>query len=144
MNIRFSYITTTSFVVQWDEVDHADNYTVNWRSGNGVGEKTIKSRTCTVRGLTPNTKYNVTVTTSNKCGIGTVSDAFPFITNASINLFITPISMASSKAMATVNAPALQTTMKATLTTAPSTITAVTTSGTAILKTMITPAGTCY
>jgi len=35
MNIRFSDITSTSFVVQWDEVDDADWFNVLWWEDGG-------------------------------------------------------------------------------------------------------------
>ncbi|XP_065911162.1 receptor-type tyrosine-protein phosphatase S-like isoform X3 [Dysidea avara] len=69
MNIRFSDITNTSFIVQWDEVDDADQYIVNWRDyGGSVRESTPSLTPHTITGLTPNTTYVVYVGVINACG----------------------------------------------------------------------------
>jgi len=69
MNIRYNHVTSTSFVVQWDEVDDADQYLVNWRSGSSEAREATTSQTShTITGLTPNTTYDVTVFAINGCG----------------------------------------------------------------------------
>jgi len=66
MNIRYNH---TSFVVQWDEVDDADQYSVNWRGdGSQAREATTSQTSHTITGLTPNTTYYVTVIAINGCG----------------------------------------------------------------------------
>jgi len=79
INIRFSHITSTSFVVHWDEVDDADQYLVNWRIGDGgkAREATTTQTSHTITGLTPNTTYYMIVIAINRCGqSGTGSDVF--------------------------------------------------------------------
>ena len=101
MNIRVSNITSTSFVVQWDEVDDADHYIVNWRGDGSVRESTTSRTSHTISHLSPNTTYNVTVTAGNICGSGTVSDILIVTSNVAIligpsittlSLVTTPIS----------------------------------------------------
>ncbi|XP_065910714.1 tyrosine-protein kinase receptor TYRO3-like isoform X2 [Dysidea avara] len=92
MNIRVSNITSTSFVVQWDEVDDVHWYIVNWKDdGGSVRESTTSLTSHTITQLSPNTTYNVTVTTGNICGSGPVSDILIVTTNVTllIGLFIT-------------------------------------------------------
>jgi len=85
MTIRASKITTTSFVVQWDEVDHADQYIVNWKDGNGVDREAITSRTShTITELSPNMTYYVNVSAINICGAATSRDFLLITTNTSI------------------------------------------------------------
>ncbi|XP_065897630.1 uncharacterized protein [Dysidea avara] len=87
MNIRFSDITNKSFVVQWDEVDDVDLYFVNWRDDSGSVREAATQRTSrTIKRLSPNTTYAVTVTAYNICGIGTVSDTLIVTTNVNISI----------------------------------------------------------
>ncbi|XP_065897604.1 mucin-17-like isoform X2 [Dysidea avara] len=89
MNIRFHDITSTSFVVQWDEVDDADHYIVNWRDdGGSVRESTRLLASITITQLSPNTTYSVTVTAGNICGSGTVSDIL--IVTTDVTLLVGP------------------------------------------------------
>jgi len=75
MNIRFSDITSTSFVVQWDEVVDADWFNVLWWEDGGSTRENITTRTnITIRGLTPNTKYFVSIAAGNICGSVVNSD----------------------------------------------------------------------
>jgi len=49
MNIRVINITSKSFVVQWDEVDDANQYYINWSSvGDGSREVTTSQTSCTI------------------------------------------------------------------------------------------------
>jgi len=87
MNIRASGISNASFIVLWDEVDDADRYFVNWRSGHGVAREAITSRTShNLTGLIPNTTYYATVTASNSCGEGTLSKFLMVITYSWIDI----------------------------------------------------------
>ncbi|XP_065911030.1 uncharacterized protein [Dysidea avara] len=97
-----SNITSTSFVVQWDEVNGADYYIVNWRGGSNVRES-ISQTSIIITQLSPNTTYNVTVTAGNICGSGRVSDILIVTTNGpSISSVTTTTSSISSMvAMAT-------------------------------------------
>ena len=89
INIRVSEISSTSFVVQWDEVDDADHYIVNWRDdGGSVRESTTSLISITITQLSPNTTYNVTVTAGNICGSGTVSDIL--IVTSNVTLLVGP------------------------------------------------------
>ena len=89
INIRVSEISSTSFVVQWDEVDDADYYIVNWRNdGGSVRESTTSLTSTIITQLTPNTTYNVTVTAGNICGSGRVSDIL--IVNTNVTLLVGP------------------------------------------------------
>jgi len=68
MNITVIDITSTSFVIQWKEVDDANQYYINWSSA-GDGSREVTSQTsCTITGLIPNTTYYVTITSVNSCG----------------------------------------------------------------------------
>jgi len=79
MNIRYNHAL---FVVQWDEVDDADKYLVNWSGGGKAKEATTLRTSHTITGLTPNTTYNVTVFAINGCGQSdTGSDVFIVTTN---------------------------------------------------------------
>jgi len=79
MNIRYNH---TSFVVQWDEVDDADKYLVNWSGGGKAREATTLRTSRTITGLTPNTTYYVTVFAINGCGeTSTGSDVLIVTTN---------------------------------------------------------------
>jgi len=79
MNIRYNH---ASFVVQWDEVDDADKYLVNWSGGGRIREATTLQTSRTITGLTPNTTYVVTVFAINGCGESdTSSDVFIVSTN---------------------------------------------------------------
>ena len=91
MNIRASNINTTSFVVQWDKVDDADQYIVNWRANGDDVERTFftPNASCTMRGLTPNTNYSVTVTAKNFCGNGTINIFF-LVTSTNGTVLVTP------------------------------------------------------
>jgi len=72
MNVRYSDVNSTSFFVQWDEVDGADQYIVRWRNGSSSVREAVTSQTShNITGLTPNTTYNVTITARNSCGLGT-------------------------------------------------------------------------
>jgi len=90
MNIRASNITKTSFVVQWDEVDDADGYSVKWRvngdkNGNdGKSGVSTSNTSHTIRELTPNTSYSVTVTAKNGCGNSNISNSLLVTTNMTI------------------------------------------------------------
>ncbi|XP_065910952.1 uncharacterized protein [Dysidea avara] len=103
-----SNITGTSFVVQWDEVNGADYYIVNWRGGSNVRES-ISQTSITITQLSPNTTYNVTVTAGNICGSGIVSDILIVTTNSTIlvgpsissSVMTTTSSISSMVAMAT-------------------------------------------
>jgi len=76
-NVRVSNITDASFVVQWDALDDADQYFVNWRNGNGSVREAVTLRTShIITGLTSNTIYRVTVTAFNGCGIGLNSNIY--------------------------------------------------------------------
>jgi len=68
MNIRCSDVTSTSFVVHWDEVDNADQYFVNWKIGDIAREAIISQTSHSIAGLTPNATYYVTVSAANSCG----------------------------------------------------------------------------
>jgi len=83
MNIRVSNITSTSFVVLWDEVDDADWYSVRWRNRYHIGSARETTTSYNLTRLTPNRSYNVTVIAINTCGPGTSSDVFIAMTNAS-------------------------------------------------------------
>ena len=111
MNIRATNITNTSFVVQWDEVDDADQYTVNWRSDGNAKEAFTTRTSCTVRELTPNTTYYVTVTARNSCGHG-ASNNFLNVKTSGLNTLVTPLlsSMASSTSSTNVYNPSTITT----------------------------------
>jgi len=79
MNIRYNH---ASFVVQWDEVDDADKYLINWSGGGKAREVTTLRTSHTITELTPNTTYNVTVFAINGCGqSATGSDIFIVTTN---------------------------------------------------------------
>jgi len=110
VNIRFSDITTTSVVVQWDDVDNAYHYVLNWNDDDGAGREAVIAQTSrTIAGLTPNTVYSVTVFARNVCGRGIVSDAFQVITNASsMSSYTAPT---SSRTRATANSPAITITL---------------------------------
>ena len=93
MNIRFSDITNTSFVVQWDEVDDVDLYIVNWSDdGGNARESTISRTSTTITQLSPNTTYNVTVTAISCGKIGTSSGTFKVTTNIWNAIQLTSIS----------------------------------------------------
>jgi len=109
MNMRASNITNTSFVVHWDEVDDANRYIIKWRGSDGiVGENTTSQASCTVRGLTPNTKYNVTVAARNSCGCGTGSN-ISFVTTSGMTTSVIPLlsSIASTTSSINVNNPSI-------------------------------------
>ena len=89
MNIRASDITNASFVVQWNDVDGANGYIVKWRDGDD-GEAKASQTSCTVRGLTPNTIYHVTVTARNICGRGASSNFF-VVTTSGMTALVTPL-----------------------------------------------------
>ena len=94
MNIRVNDINSTSFVVQWDEVDDVGNYSVDWKDDGGmIGETKTSQTSITITQLTPNTTYNVTVTAGNICGFGTVSDILIATTN--VTLLIVPSVLSS-------------------------------------------------
>ena len=66
---------SSSIVVQWDEVDDflPTTYSVTWTSkiDHIVQVKTlIEQSSYTITGLTLDTVYTITVTTTNKCGGG--------------------------------------------------------------------------
>ena len=62
-------ITSESFVVQWDALDVT--YTVTWYNESGIiGMDTVNGLSYTVTGLTANTYYKVTITTSCQAGSG--------------------------------------------------------------------------
>ena len=98
MNIRFSDITNTSFVVQWDEVDDADRYIVNWRDdGGSVRESTTSLTSITITRLSPNTTYVVHVGVINACGSGQNSSIKSVTTKMSRYLFLpSPVSTSLS------------------------------------------------
>ena len=98
MNIRFSDITNTSFVVQWDEVDDADQYIVNWRGGSNVRESTTSRTSRTIAELTPNTTYYAIVIAINRCGQSPNSDIFMVTTK--VTMLIRP---SSSSVMTTTS-----------------------------------------
>jgi len=76
MNIRYNHVTSASFVVQWDEVDDADHYLVNWRSGGSKAREAATSQTShTITGLAPNTTYYVTVIAVNGYGQSNTSSS---------------------------------------------------------------------
>ena len=76
-NIRFSQRACTSFMVQWDEVVDMFPviYEVSWSDGNGDSETITTNQTSyTIRGLTYDSIYNVTVVAINTCcGAGSTS-----------------------------------------------------------------------
>jgi len=73
--ILISNITSTSFVVQWDVVDDTDWFNVLWWEDGGSVRENITTRTSiTIRGLAPNTKFNVNITAGNICGSVVNSD----------------------------------------------------------------------
>ena len=102
MNITFGNITNTSFVVQWDEVDDADRYIVNWRDdgGSSVRESTPSLTPHTIIGLTPNTIYVVYVGVINACGSGKNSSIKSVTTKMSGYLLL-PSSVSTSSSMLT-------------------------------------------
>jgi len=71
MNIRVSDITSTSFVVHWDEVDDANQYHINWSSAGASSREVTSQTSYTITGLIPNTTYYVTITSVNSCGFFT-------------------------------------------------------------------------
>ena len=113
VNIRFSDITTTSVVVQWDDVDNAYHYVLNWNDDDGAGREAMTARTShTITGLTPNMVYRVTVFARNVCGRGIISDVFQVITNASsMSSYTAPTSIFSSRTRVTANSPAITITL---------------------------------
>ena len=113
MNIRISGITSTSFVVQWDEVDDAKLYCVQWRDDGG----SVRSReskpprtSITITQLSPNTTYNVTayVTAGNICETGPVSDILIVTTNMTI--LVGPLSSMLTMATPTSSSSVITTT----------------------------------
>ena len=109
MNIRFSEITNKSFVVQWDKVDDADSYIVNWRDdGGSVRESTPSLTSTTITGLTPNTTYVVHVRVINasgsgqNCGSKSVTTKMlgylllPSPVSTSLSVLTTPVTMFST------------------------------------------------
>jgi len=97
IKIRFSDITSTSFVVHWDEVDDINKYLVNWRIDGGGGKATEATTSQTSRiitGLTPNTTYYVTVIVINSCGqSATGSDVFIDTTDLWYTVFVNIMSI---------------------------------------------------
>jgi len=68
MNIRVINITSTSFVVQWNEVDDTNQYYINWSSAGDSSRGVTTSQTShTMTGLIPNTTYYVTIISVNSC-----------------------------------------------------------------------------
>jgi len=106
MNIRASDITNTSFLVQWDEVDDANQYIINWRAKGDNVEKThlTPNTSHTIRGLTPNTNYNVTV---NVCGNVTIDNSLLVTTNmttpTNLTILVTPSKPLSISSTASTN-----------------------------------------
>ncbi|XP_065910776.1 receptor-type tyrosine-protein phosphatase H-like isoform X2 [Dysidea avara] len=110
LNIRISGITSTSFVVQWDEVDDAKLYCVQWRDdGSSVrSRESNPSRTSiTIKQLSPNTIYNVTVTVGT-CRSGTVSDFLIVTTN--VTILVGPLSSLLTMATPTSSSSVITTT----------------------------------
>ena len=99
MNIRFSDITSTSFVVHWDEVDDAELYIVNYRvDGGSVNEAPTQRTSRTITQLSSNTTYTVTVI-ANTCGhLSSISGAVMVTTNESllIRLYSTLVTISST------------------------------------------------
>ena len=90
LNIRFSNITSTSFVVQWDEVDDADQYDITVkRKGNETATSQTSHTSRTVTGLTPNTIYELTVIATNGCGRSAMSNS-TFMVTPNVTTFIRP------------------------------------------------------
>ena len=72
-------------------MDNASRYIVNWRSDDGVsGEARTSWESCTVRELTPNTKYSLTVIACNICGRGTRSN-FSLVATIGMTTLVTPL-----------------------------------------------------
>ena len=74
-------------------MDDVNRYIVKWRDGDGGEARTLQT-SFNVRGLTPNTTYNVTVAARNRCGVGTISSAYFVITDVSIE---TPMSLSTAQ-----------------------------------------------
>ena len=105
-------ITSASFVVQWDEVDDADYYIVNWRDDGGSVRKSTTSQTSiTITQLSPDTTYSVTVTAVNICGSGTASDILIVTTNVGLLVELSTSSsvMTTSSTMSSMVAMAIPT-----------------------------------
>jgi len=81
-NIGVSDVTSTSFVVLWDEADDTDWYNISWWIEGCRGrENIITSLTsCIITGLVPNTTYHVRITTLNSCRLGSAGYTFAITT----------------------------------------------------------------
>ena len=99
-NIRVSYITDTSFLVQWDAVYRASWYIVSW---SGVNKASTRETLHWITGLTPNTSYTVTVEAVGFCDqYGTPNDTIMVTTSltessSSVMPIIIPTSLVNSK-----------------------------------------------
>jgi len=99
MNITINNITSTSFVVHWDEVGDAYQYNVRWRKGSGSVRAVTSQTSLNITGLIPNTAYNVTINAVNKCGSGnsisvttsTIESLVPEMTSTTTTLSSTRI-----------------------------------------------------
>ena len=68
-SIVISNITSSSFVVQLDEMESAEWLDVIWWEDGSTARESITTQTSTtIRGLISNTKYNVIITAGNNCG----------------------------------------------------------------------------
>ena len=106
---------SSSIVVQWDEVDDSlptTYYTVTWTSErdlNDIQRKTVEEQSSyTITGLTLDTVYTITVTATNRCGIGPEYSTSVSLTTSSNTSAITStmaiISAASSSTSTGSNA----------------------------------------
>jgi len=102
-NITFINIASKSFAVQWEEVDDAEQYFVNWSNANGGSgsETAMSQKSHIIAGLIPNTTYNVTITAWNSCGFGIDS----YTISGTTLMDESPVSMLTMMTTATLTMP---------------------------------------
>ena len=134
---------SSSIVVQWDEVDDSlpTTYVVTWTSErdlNDIQRKTVDEQSSyTITGLTLDTVYTITVTASNRCGIGPEYSTSVSLTTSSNTSAITSTMAITSAASSSTSTGSNAVIYPSATTTEP-----ITTSGITNLKTRSTnPSG---
>ena len=102
---------SSSVVVQWDEVDNSlpTTYIVTWTSERDLNNVQVKilieQSSYTITGLTLDTVYIITVTTSNRCGTGPeYSTSVSLTTDTTVNsINITPTITAKTNTITIVS-----------------------------------------